>query len=252
MDLVLRRLKPAKGYSALLHNALLAALPLIIFALVRLNENQFTQLALILIVLSKWRMFAVRPRFWPANIRANAVDLMVGISIVLFMTHTQSMWVQLGWVASYAVWLIYIKRANSGLMISVQAGLGQLCALSALYLTWAGGPIYGLTLLTGLICYFTARHFYDAFDESYSRLLSYLWGYFGASLAWVLAHWLLFYGVFSQPVVLLTAIGYGIGAIYYGDHNDKLSKGLQRQLAAIMIAIVLVVIIFSNWGTKIV
>jgi len=252
MDLVLRRLKPAKGYYSLVHDLLLVALPLIIFALVRLNESQFTQLALILVVLSKWRMFAVRPRFWPANIRANSVDLMVGISIVLFMTHTNSIWVQLGWVIAYGFWLIYLKRANSGLLVSVQAGVGQIAGLSALYLTWADGPIYGLTLATGIICYLAARHFYESFDEGYARMLSYLWGYFGAALAWVLSHWLLYYGVFSQPVVLLTAIGYGLGALYYGDHHKRLNKSTQIQLTVIMAAIVIVVLVFSNWGAKLV
>lgn len=252
MEIVLRRLKPAKGFSSLAHNSLLAALPLIVFALVRLNGSEFTQLALILIVLSKWRMFAVRPRFWPANIRANGVDLMVGIAIVIFMTHSLSALVQFGWAVAYGVWLIYIKPATSSMMISIQAGLGQLSALSALYLTWADGPIYGLTLATGMICYLAARHFYDAFDESYSRLLSYLWAYFGASLAWLLGHWLLFYGDFAQPTVLLTAIGYGVAAIYYWDHKDKLTRGLQRQFVITMLAIILVVLIFSDWGSKVV
>ncbi|MCL4358046.1 hypothetical protein M1512_04120 [Patescibacteria group bacterium] len=252
MDDVLRRLKPTRGFSSLAHNSLLLALPLIIFALVRLNESQFTQLAIALVVLSKWRMFAVRPRFWPANIRANAVDLMVGISIVLFMTHSGSAWVQFGWAIAYGFWLIYLKPATSSLMISLQAGIGQLCGLSALYLAWAGGPLYGLMILTGLICYLAARHFFDAFDESYSRLLSYLWGYFSAALVWILGHWLLYYGVFAQPTVILAAIGYGVGAVYYWDHYDKLSISLRRQLIAVMLIILLVVIIFSDWGSKVV
>ncbi len=252
MDDVLRRLKPTKGFSSLAHNSLLAALPLIIFALIRLNQSQFTQLAIILVVLSKWRMFAVRPRFWPANIRANSVDLIVGISVVVFMLHGSSAWVQFAWAAAYEIWLIYIKPANAALMISLQAGIGQLAGLSALYLSWPSGPMYGLTLLTGLICFLSARHFFDAYEESYSRLLSYLWGYFAASLAWVLSHWLLYYGALSQPTILLTAIGYGISAIYYLDHYDKLSRALKQQLIAIMLLIVLVVIIFSDWGSKVV
>ena len=240
------------SYGYIFHKSLLLVLPLLVFALVRLNESQFTQLALILIVLSKWRMFAVRPRFWPANIRANAIDLMVGISIVLFMTHSYSATVQFSWAIAYAIWLIVIKPATSSLMISMQAGIGQLCALSALYLSWANGPIYGLTLLTGIICYLSARHFYDAFDESYSRLLSYLWGYLGAGLAWLLGHWMLFYGSFAQITVILTVVAYGIGAIYYWDHKEKLTKGLQRQFVVLMIAIVLIVLVFSNWGSKVV
>ena len=137
-------------------------------------------------------------------------------------------------------------------IILLAIGIGQLCGLSALFLSWADGPTYGITIITGLICYLAARHFYDAFDESYSRLLSYLWGYFGASLAWLLSHWLLFYGIFAQPTVLLTSIGYGVGAIYYWDHNDKLTKNLQRQFVLIMTLIVLIVLIFSDWGSKVV
>jgi len=252
MEIILRRLKPAKGFSSIFHNSLLAALPLIIFILVRLNDNEFTQLALILVVLSKWRMFAVRPRFWLANIRANSIDLMVGLSIVLFMTHSYSAIIQFAWAVAYGLWLIYLKPATSSLMISLQAGIGQLCALSALFLVWADGPLYGLTLMTGLICYLSARHFYDAFEEGYSRLYSYLWGYFGAGLAWLFSHWLLFYGAFAQPTVILAAIGYGVACIYYFEHIGKLNKSLKRQFVFLMVAIVLIILIFSDWGSKIV
>ena len=41
--------------------------------------------ALALVVLSKWRIIAVRPRFWWANIQANLVDLTVGIGVVGLM-----------------------------------------------------------------------------------------------------------------------------------------------------------------------
>jgi len=246
------RLKPAKGMSTIFHFSILALLPIVIFALVRINDEEFTRLAIILILISKWRMFAVRPRFWLANIRANAVDLMVGVSIVVFMTNTNSIFIQLGWVLAYEVWLLYLKPASSSLFISIQAGIAQLCALSALYVYWSNGPIYGLTIATGLICYLTARHFYDAFDEKYSRLLSYLWAYFGASMAWLLAHWLLFYGFIAQPTVMLAVISYGIGGIYYWDHKEKLTKIVKSQFVVVMTIVVLFMLIFSDWGSKIV
>src|ERR1700712_1355974 len=97
----LRKLKPTSGFSYFLHLGLVLILPLAIFVLVRLN---FVQLALSVVVLSKWRMFAVRPRFWAANIRANAVDLMVGLSSVIFMEHSGIL-LQLMWAGLYAVWL---------------------------------------------------------------------------------------------------------------------------------------------------
>jgi hypothetical protein len=255
MKPLLAKVKPTSGYAHVFHLMLLGALPLAVFALVQLQKgfgSPFVQLAFSLVVLSKWRMFAVRPRFWAANIRANAVDLMVGLSIVLFMKDSSSVYLQLLWVVLYGVWLISIKPASTLVMVSVQAFIGQLCALSALYLTGASWPLYGLTLLTGLICFLAARHFFDSFDESYAKLLSYVWGYFGAALAWILGHWLLYYGAVAQPTLLLSTLGYGLAVLYYLNHTERLSKSTQRQFIIVMIAIVVVVLKFSHWGNKVV
>jgi hypothetical protein len=247
---LLRKIKPVNGISSLLHMALVLVLPAFVFILVRQN---FVQLALLVVILSKWRMFAVRPRFWAANVRANAVDLMVGISSVIFMVHTDSEMLQLVVTLLYAVWLLFVKPRSTLLFTTAQAFIGQAYALTALYLVWGSdGPSFGITLLTGLICYLAARHFLDAFDEPYARLLSYVWGYFGAALAWVLCHWLLFYRVVAQPTLLLSALGYGLAVLYYLDHHERLSVGLRRQVVFIMIAVVLVVLAFSDWGNKVV
>lgn len=248
MKALLFKLRPAGGIAYLLHLVLLVLLPLTVFVLVRLN---FIQLALSIVVLSKWRMFAVRPRFWPALIRANAVDLMVGISVVLFMAHA-SFLVEFIWAVLYGFWLIALKPATSTLMVAGQAFIGQLAALMALYLTWENGPLYGLVLVTGLICYLCARHFFDTFDESYTKLLSYVWGYFGAALTWLLGHWLLYYQIIAQPTLLLTTIGYGLGVLYYLNHHERLNATLQRQFIFIMLAIILIVLTFSDWGNKVV
>jgi len=243
------KIKPTSGFSHVFHIALLIVLPIAVFVLVRLG---FIQLALSMIVLSKWRMFAVRPRFWPANIRANSVDLIVGLSIVLFMSHSSNIPLQLFWTTLYALWLIFIKPASGIMMASVQAFIAQLCGLTAIYLVWPAASIYVLTLTTGLVCFLSARHFLDSFDEPYARMLAYFWGYFGAALSWLLSHWLLFYGLIAQVTLLLSTIGYGMAVLYYLDHNDRLSKGMRRQFIFIMIAIVLVVLAFSDWGDKVV
>jgi hypothetical protein len=245
----LRNLKPTSGIAHFLHLGLVLVLPIVLFVLVRLN---FVQLALSIIVLSKWRMFAVKPRFWAANIRANAVDLMVGLSIVLFMTHSGSLLVQATWAVLYGAWLIAIKPGSGVPIVTVQAFIGQFVALSALYLVWSNGPVYGLTVLSGLFCYVAARHFLDAFDEPYARMLAYVWGYFGAALTWLLSHWLLLYHGVAQPTLLLSTLGYGMAVLYYLDHNDRLSKGVRRQFIFIMLAIVIVVLAFSDWGDKVV
>ena len=83
--------------------------------------------------------------------------------------------------------------------------------------------------------------------SSHSALLAHIWAYFSASLAFVLSHWLLFYGSIAQIIVILTTLGYGLAALYYLDATDRLSGLLQRQMLAIMLAILLIIVIFSNW-----
>ncbi|HVC36635.1 MAG TPA: hypothetical protein VNE40_04325 [Candidatus Dormibacteraeota bacterium] len=246
---LIAKIKPASGFAHFLHLALLMLLPALVLILVRLN---FIQLAFSVILLSKWRMFAVRPRFWPANIRANSIDIIVGVSTVVFMTQSGGELWQLIWAAIYAIWLVAVKPASGTLMISAQALIGQLAGLMALYLAWASGPLWGLVLLSGLIAFVSARHFFDSFDEPYARLLAYFWGYFAAALAWLLGHWLLFYGLLAQPTLLLSTIGYGLATLYYLDHNERLSVQIRRQFVFVMIAIILLVLTFSDWGDKVV
>lgn len=244
-----RKVRPTNGFSKVLYLGLVALLPLITFVLVRLN---FFGIAVAVVLLSKWRMFAVKPRFWASNIRANSVDIIVGVSLVTFTYHSGSLLFQALWTIAYIVWLIAIKPGTSKLLISAQAFIGQLCGLTAIYLVLPDGSSFELTLLTGLVCFLVARHFFDSFNEPYARMLSFIWGYFGAALAWVLGHWLLYYGQLAQPTLLLSALGYGMAVIYYLDHFDRLSKGLRRQFVLVMIAVVLVVLTFSDWGDKIV
>jgi hypothetical protein len=178
--------------------------------------------------------------------------MIVGFSLLGLMAESGSMPWQALWAVAYIAWLTLVKPRSSVMSTSVQAGIGFVLGLSALYLTWGAGPLYGLVFLTGLICYLAARHFFDSFDEPYAKLLAYLWAYFGAALMWVLGHWFLFYGEISQVTLLLVVLGYGLAALYYLDHFDKLSVMIRRQFVFIMIAVVVIVLTFSNWGDKIV
>jgi hypothetical protein len=247
MRQVASRLRPTSGFSHFVHLALLALLPALIFVLVRIR---FVQVALALVLLSKWRMFAVRPRYWPANVRQNAVDIMVGVSVLVFMMNSGSVGFQLFWAVLYGVWLVAIKPGSSVFMVSIQAVIAQFAALIALFLAWVDAPLVGLVLAGWAICYLSARHFFSSFDEVYGSLYAHMWGYFAAALMWVLGHWLLFYSVLSQPALLLTVIGFGLATLYYLDETDRLSQLLRRQFVFIMVAVVVVVLVFSGWGDK--
>ena len=250
---LIAKIKPAKGFSKWLYIALNVLLPVLAFMFVTWD---FVSLAFATILLSKWRMFAVRPRFWPTHIRANAVDIIVGVSLLLFMISSGSLAVRLLWTGLYVVWLVVIKPATSTLVVSGQALVALVSGLMAIFVAWGDLPLGVLVISSGLICYLSAHHFFDSFDEPYARLLSSMWGYFGAAMVWVLAHWLLYYGIIAQPVLLLVAIGCGLATLYYLDHNDKLSQNAQREVVFIMIAIVSIILghaaIVGLWRDKIV
>jgi len=219
-------------------------LPILAYILVRID---FVAVAIFLILLSKWRMFAVRPRYWVANLIGNGIDIMVAVSLVLFMASTSVVWWQLFWTLLYGGWLLWLKPRYDVLSVSAQAMVGQLLGLSLLYLKFGDSPIAGLVAGTWLVTYLSARHYLTSFEEPHSALLAHIWAYFSASLAFVLAHWLLFYGSIAQIIVILTTIGYGLAGLYYLDATERLTKLLRRQMLGIMLAILVIIVIFSNW-----
>ena len=241
------KIKPTKGYAHVLHIVLSAVMPALVFVFVRMN---FAQLAVLVILITKWRMFVVRPRFWPAIFRANAVDIVVGLGTVVFMTHTHSASWQLFWAGLYMLWQVGIKPGRSVLSIALQALIGQTYGLMALYIGWQAAPLLALVVGVWSVTYLAARHFLSSFEEPYTSLYAHTWGYFAAALAWLTAHWLLFYGVVAQPTLLLTVLGFGIGGLYYLQETDRLSVLLRRQIVFIMVAVIVVVLVFSDWGDK--
>lgn len=241
------KIKPAGGFAHLLHILFTIILPLLIFVLVRIN---LIGLAVTLVLLGKWRMFAVKPRHWPANIRGNAVDIIVGISVVIFMAYTDSQALQLIWAMLYSGWLILLKPQAGALGVSAQAMIGQVVGLSALFLRWGDAPLYILVLSAWVICYVSIRHFFTSFEEPLTRFLSYIWAYFAAALVWLLGHLLLFYGDVSQPALLLSVIGFGLASLYYLEKDDRLSQLLRRQIIFITMTIIIIVLVFSDWGDK--
>ncbi|GAC1387248.1 MAG: hypothetical protein NVSMB37_4050 [Candidatus Saccharimonadales bacterium] len=248
MKAFVHKLKPANGFAHFIHIGLNLLLPILLFVLVRIR---FYQLGFLLLLLSKWRMFAVRPRHWPVHFRVNAVDLMVGCSVIVFMSHSGTAAWQLVWAILFGTWLIFIKPRDGIVGVAAQALIGQIVALMAVFLAWGGAPLVGLVAITWLICYLSARHFFTSFDEEYGGLYAHVWGYFGGALTWVLAHWLLFYGTVSQPTLILSVLALGLGSLYYLNHTDRLSSLIRRQFVITMVAVIMAVLVLSDWSSKI-
>lgn len=241
------KMKPASGFSKFVHWALVFVVPILAFVFVRWS---ILPLAYAVVFLSKWRMLAIRPRHWPASIRANAVDLIVGFSFVVFMAQSLSQSWQLVWVVCFEIWLFVIKPRSNTFWLTIQSSIAQLFGLTALYLIWGRASLFVLVGVTWLICYLSARHFFSSFDEPLTSMLSHIWGYVAAALTWVLGHWLLYYGIFAQPVIILSVLGYGLATLYYLENNDRLSTLVRREILLIMSMVLIVIIVSSSWGDK--
>ncbi len=241
------KIKPTKGFSHFLHIVFVALLPLVVFGLVRLNLDM---VALAVIVLGKWRMFAVKPRHWMPHIRTNAVDIIVGLGLLACMVSASNILWQLLWLALYEVWVLFIKPKSSLLMVSAQAMVAQVLGSVSMFLVLESSPLAVYVVLYGAIAYFTARHFLGSFDEPHSHILASQWAFFASALMWVLGHWLLFFGPVAQVAILLSTIGCSVWGLYYLHETDRLTKLIQRQIMVATVTVILVVIIFADWGDK--
>lgn len=247
---VIRRVRPKYGFAHFFHLSLTAVMPIVAYVFVRLD---FYGIAVAIVLLSKWRMFAVKPRHWLAHIRTNAVDIIVSLSFVSFMIAANgSMALQLVWLALFEAWVIYLKPGTSTLHVSIQALVAQLVGLIALFLSFETAPTSAYVLIAGIISYFSARHFFNAYEEKHAVHYSWLWCFFGASLMWILSHWLLFYGPVAQVAVLTSIIGYGLASLYFLHEHDKLTLMVRRQIMFVVSAVVFVMLALANWGDGII
>jgi hypothetical protein len=249
MRLTRQRLRPRSGIlSKLTHSLLNILLPILVYIFIR---TDFFQLAVAVVFLSKWRIFAVKTRHWPANLRANAVDIIVGLSVVLFMQYSaNTAMAQVIWGGLYVIWLLAIKPKASDLWVGLQAVIGQTLGFCAVFIVWPRASVVWLSFVMGVTAYFCARHFFAIFDEAMARASSYLWAYVVSSVTWLTSHWLLYYDTVAQPALLLSIVGYGLAALYYLNHTDRLSKNAQRQIVIMLSAITLFIIVFSDWSDK--
>lgn len=242
-------LRPKAGYSKGIYHVLNVLLPIIVLILVLMG---FAWLGAVAILLAKWRMFAMKPRYWLPNIRANSVDIMVGLSIVVFLAGTATFAVQLFWTLFYLFWVVWLKPRSDQVSVIAQALVAQGLSLIAFYQAFPEHAIWiGVVVAFG-ICYLSARHFLGAFDESHYRQLSAIWAWFGASLTWVLEHWFIEYMAISQVSLIITLVSYVLAFMYYMHANHRLKNTIRTQLIFTLIILLLILIAFSDWQDKIV
>ena len=177
--------------------------------------------ALLLVFLSKWRVLAVRPRYWMANIQANLVDFMVSISIVVLLFTANSWILQVVIAALYAGWLIFLKPQSKKQAMVWQAGVGLFTSITALYTVsyqWWASVVVVLMFVIG---YGVTRHVLSAYGEKYHTLYSMIGGLFMAEFGWFFYHWAVAYPQYGmmgikipQVAIILTAVAFVLERIY--------------------------------------
>lgn len=206
-------------------------------------------LAYLLVVISKWRVFAVRPRFWWANLLTNTVDLLVGISTVtLIWQASGAILAQLLIAILYAGWLLVLKPRSNRSSMLMQASISQFLSLTALFSVAHLVDSSVIVIACWLLGYVVARHVMLAYDEEDQTSLSFVWGFLMAELGWLAYHWTVAYDITANllvPQVAIIAGLFGFVCAKFYDaqfHGQKLGKRLRAPtlFAIAVIAILLI------------
>ncbi len=230
-------------------------------------------LAYTLVILSKWRVIAVRPRFWFANLQANFVDFMVGISVVTLMvlTAASTPWVSVLLTLFFAFWLLILKPHNAQKWVLLQAAIAQFISLMALFSFAHSFELKPLltdssfltVVLAWIIGYMAARHALSSFpDEEERSLLSLIWGFIVAELAWLAHHWTIAYSVYDdlaassdkqlmipQVAIVVTLLGFITVKWYEAIRKPeikKLNADARSATIFVMIAITILMLFFNG------
>ena len=207
-------------------------------------------LAYLVVLLSKWRVLAVRPRFWFANIQANFVDLLVGFSIVSLLWVSSSPaginGAQLILTVLFAAWLLILKPHAKRRWVIIQAGVMQAASLTALFSFAYLLPASIATILGWFVGYIAARHALVSFkDEEDRTLLSLIWGLVVAELCWLSYHWTIAYTLSGELKIPQVAIVVGLlgflGMKVYGSLRDNDDQIVFRDIRWPVVFVVLII-----------
>lgn len=181
---------------------------------------------IILVILSKWRIFAVRPRFWGLNLKSNFVDLIVGVSFILlaYITGTTLLPGHAILASGYTFWLVIIKPRSDPLSTNVQSLFAIFLGITASSLFLANlNPVF-LTGVSAFIGYAASRHVLVQSNEKSYLLLSIIFAIIFAEISLIFHYWNIFYifnfGVaIPQLSLILSLISFLAGKIYYSSKN---------------------------------
>jgi hypothetical protein len=212
--------------SEVVYTALNIALAIAVVLVIRATETPWPAIGLVL--LSKWRVLAVRPRYWFVNIQANLVDFIVSIGLVIFLYTTyvgdavpgQKVFIMAVLTLIYIGWLLFLKPKSKRIYVVAQAGVALFIGIAALFLLAYALPVSVVVLLMWLIGYATARHVLSSYDETHILFLSLLWGLILAETGWLAYHWTVGYSPLGIESILLPRVALTLFCIGFIAHRS--------------------------------
>jgi len=239
--------------SELVYIVLNVALAVAVLIVVLAVESPLPAVALVL--LSKWRVLAVRPRYWIAHIKANLVDIIVSLSLVtLLYVASGAFYVQLGLAVLYIVWLLFIKPRSKRVFVAIQAGAALFLGVSALMTISYDWPSFFVVAFMWLIGYGAARHVLTNYEEAHSSFYSLVWGLVVAEIGWLSYHWSFAYPLpgfgaikLDQAAIIILALSFLVERMYASYHQHGAVRSSDIVLPSLFsISVTLILIVFFN------
>lgn len=228
--------------------------------------------AMALVLMSKWRVIAVRPRYWWANFLSSLPDLAFGIGIAVIswragqiaLTNIDNginmdvslfglslplagmVQVVLGLI--FAVWLVWIKPKHDDKWVSFQALASQCVGLMAIFTMGLQLSLTGTLILSFVVAFASARQVLGQFEEKDQGFLASVWGLLVMELAFVSWHWSVFYTitplVYIPQITLITMVISVVAYRVYGawSNDRRVTWDELGAPAALAIAVTLLVL----------
>ena len=214
-------------------------------------------LGIILVLISKWRVFAVRPRYWLLNLKSSIVDFTVGVSFVLiaYCSGTTVLPVHFILAVLYASWLIFLKPRSSILAAKAQAIVAIFLGTTAVTLMTANADSVFMLLPCFVIGYGAARHVLVQSEDHDYTIITFIAGLLFAEIAWLCHSWLIVYKFSSLGIILpqlsiiLSILAFAVNSVYESAvKNDGKAKAADVMMPVIfsILLIAIIVIWFSR------
>lgn len=161
-------------------------------------------IGVILVLVSKWRIFAVRPRYWLLNIKSNLVDLIVGLSFVLIAYCSGTVIMPVHWLLAvgYIAWLTILKPKSSEPAAEAQSLVAVFLGITATVLLTANYNSSIIVIMAFIIGYAASRHTLIQSDDDNFSLITLVCGLISAEIAWLCHSWLIVYTFSGTGIII--------------------------------------------------